>query len=236
MLNGWLQTIVRARPSKMLFSNCCNRNKKLKLLVTRITTNRRKSLLFQAALWDNVDLLVDLLQEDHDIDCLDSWGRTPLHAAAISSNSKCLQVLINAGADINKQCGLRGENKTALHLCSELGYQSNVETLLSAQASFTLRDLNEMTAIDLARRNGHEDCVKSLQASVGEFNRLFLRSQFIRELKFIKRNTSDLITRKSCFTLICISFRDSWEPRKCRIVLLTSARVKTKKMAGNIFH
>lgn len=152
-----------------MFLHCFNRNKKLKQLVARIETNRTNSLLTQAALWDNVDLLLDLLQEDHDINCVDSWGRSPLHAAAVSSNSKCLQVLINAGADINKQCGLRGENKSALHLCAELGYQSNVETLLNAQASFTVRDLNELTALDLARRNGHEDCVRALQAAVGEF-------------------------------------------------------------------
>lgn len=159
-----------------MFSNCRSRNKKFKLLVARINLNRTNSLLIQAALWDNVDLLVDLLQEDHDIDCVDSWGRTPLHAAAISSNSKCLQVLINAGADINKQCGLRGENKTALHLSSELGYLTNVETLLSAQASFTLRDLNDLTALDLARRNSHEECVKALQTAVGEFCQFILCS------------------------------------------------------------
>lgn len=153
-----------------MFVNCWQRNKKLKLLVARITANRTNSLLIQAALWDNVDLLLDLLQDDHDINCVDSWGRTPLHAAAVSSNSKCLQVLINAGADINKQCGLRGENKSALHLCAELGYQSNVETLLNAQASFTVRDMNDLTALDLARRNGHEDCVKTLQAAIGELN------------------------------------------------------------------
>lgn len=125
-------------------------------------------MLIQAALWDNVDLLLDLLQEDHDINCVDSWGRTSLHAAAVSNNSKCLQVLINAGADINKQCGARGDNKTALHLCAELGYLSNVETLLSAQVSFTVHDSNELTALDLAKRNCHEECVKALQSAIGE--------------------------------------------------------------------
>lgn len=152
-----------------MFANCCNnQNKKFKQLVVRITANPTNSLLTQAALWDNVELLLDLLQEDHDINCVDSWGRTPLHAAAVSSSSKCLQVLINAGADINKQCGLRGENKTALHLSAELGYQSNVDTLLDAQASFSILDFNEMNALDLARRNGHENCVKSLRAAMGE--------------------------------------------------------------------
>lgn len=156
-----------------MFSHCFVRNKKFKLLVARIQHNRTNSLIIQAALWDNVDLLLDLLQEDHDIDCVDSWGRTPLHAAAVSSHSKCLQVLINAGADINKQCGTRGENKSALHLCAELGYLSNVETLLEAQASFIVRDVNDLTALDLARRNGHEECVNALQAAVGEYQALF---------------------------------------------------------------
>lgn len=145
-----------------------NGKKRFKSFVARIDFHRNNSLLVQAALWDNVDLLLDLLQEDHDIDCVDSWGRTPLHAAAVSSSSKCLQVLINAGADVNRQCGERGEAKTALHLCSELGYKSNVETLLGAQASFVLRDSNGMTAMDYAERNGHEDCVKCIQAAMGK--------------------------------------------------------------------
>ena len=175
-----------------MFANCCNNwNKKFKQLVERINDNRNNSFLTQAALWDNVELLLDLLQEDHDIDCVDSWGRTPLHAAAVSSNSKCLQVLINAGADINKQCGLRGENKTALHLSAELGYLSNVNTLLDAQASFTLLDLNKMTALDLARRNAHEDCVKSLQAAVGELIYLnqfnYLRSLVRSEINSMRQ-------------------------------------------------
>lgn len=151
-----------------MFSKCFNRNKKIHQLVARINSNRTNSLIIQAALWDNVELLLDLLQDDHDIDCLDSWGRTALHAASVSTNSKCLQVLINAGADINRQCGTRGENKTALHLCAELGYLSNVATLLEAQASFTIKDSNGLTALDLATRNGHEDCIKALQAVVGE--------------------------------------------------------------------
>lgn len=153
-----------------MFLHCCNHNRKIRKLVASININRNNSLLIQAALWDNVDLLLDLLQEDHNINCVDSWGRGPIHAAAVSSNSKCLQVLINAGADINRQCGERGEKKTALHLCAELGYLSNVQTLLDAQASFTIQDLNGLYALDLASRNGHEDCVRALQAAIGEFN------------------------------------------------------------------
>lgn len=62
-------------------------------------------------MWDNAELLEDLLQIDHGIDCVDSWGRSALHAASVTNNSRCLQVLINAGADINLQCGPRGDYK-----------------------------------------------------------------------------------------------------------------------------
>jgi hypothetical protein len=56
--------------------------------------NFKLVLFFKAALWDNAELLEDLLKEEgHLVNCLDSWGRTPLHAAAIS-DSKCLDLLI----------------------------------------------------------------------------------------------------------------------------------------------
>lgn len=73
--------------------------------------------MFQAALWDNTELLEDLLAGGQHlfINSQDSWGRTPLHAAAITENSKCLQILLNAGADCNIQCGPRGENKVRLN-------------------------------------------------------------------------------------------------------------------------
>lgn len=55
--------------------------------------------LFQAALWDNAELLEDLLHGDQlaHINSQDSWGRTPLHAAATNSKSRCLPVLLRAG-------------------------------------------------------------------------------------------------------------------------------------------
>lgn len=66
-------------------------------------------------MWDNTELLEDLLAGGQQlfINSQDSWGRTPLHAAAITENSHCLEILLNAGADPNIPCGPRGENKVA---------------------------------------------------------------------------------------------------------------------------
>ncbi|KAL9695579.1 hypothetical protein quinque_014864 [Culex quinquefasciatus] len=126
-------------------------------------------LLHQAALWDNVELLEDLLQEEtHLIDCLDSWGRAPIHAAAITADSRCLPMLINAGANVDATCGPRGDSKTALHLSAEHGHVSNVRVLLDAGASFVAKDKNGLTALDLAERSGHDTCVGLLKEAAGE--------------------------------------------------------------------
>ena len=44
-----------------------------------------------AALWDNAELLEDLLNNGDELKCLDardSWGRSALHAAATNANSR----------------------------------------------------------------------------------------------------------------------------------------------------
>ena len=53
-------------------------------------------LLHQAALWDNATLLEDLLagEEREYLDSCDSWGRSPVHAAATTEQSQCLVILL----------------------------------------------------------------------------------------------------------------------------------------------
>ena len=60
----------------------------------------------QAALWDNAELLEDLLasEEIAHIGSRDSWGRTPLHAAATTYSSRCLRVLLQSGGESTPGC------------------------------------------------------------------------------------------------------------------------------------
>ncbi|KAL0267443.1 UNVERIFIED_CONTAM: hypothetical protein PYX00_009712 [Menopon gallinae] len=127
-------------------------------------------LLHQAALWDNCELLEDLLrgeQKAH-INSQDSWGRTPLHAAAITNKSRCLAVLLEAGANPNIPCGPRGEYRTALHTSAKFGFVSNVKTLLNYGAALTVKDKLGLTPLDIAERSEHLECVSVLQQAANE--------------------------------------------------------------------
>ncbi|XP_050296551.1 leucine-rich repeat serine/threonine-protein kinase 1 isoform X5 [Anthonomus grandis grandis] len=122
-------------------------------------------LLHQAALWDNTELLEDLLEGGQQtfLNSQDSWGRTPLHAAVITEDSKCLHLLLNAGADANMKCGPRGEYKTALHVCAEYGHSNNMKTLLQHNADFRITDGNGFTPLDIAEKCGNTECVELIK-------------------------------------------------------------------------
>ncbi|XP_043282367.1 leucine-rich repeat serine/threonine-protein kinase 1 isoform X2 [Venturia canescens] len=122
-------------------------------------------LLHQAALWDNAELLEDLLRGEHSqyTNSQDSWGRTPLHAAAITENSRCLGVLLGCGANPNIACGPRGQYRTPLHVCVEHGNCWNIEKLLEYKADLTIRDGNGLTPSDVAAKSEDVKCLEMLK-------------------------------------------------------------------------
>ncbi|XP_043263337.1 leucine-rich repeat serine/threonine-protein kinase 1 [Colletes gigas] len=128
-------------------------------------------LLHQAALWDNAELLEDLLRGEHAqyINSQDSWGRTPLHAAAITENSRCLDVLLSASANPNIPCGPRGHYRTPLHICAEHGHSSNIEKLLEFKADLMIADNNDLKPVDVAEKNMQDVCTNLLKLGAEKY-------------------------------------------------------------------
>lgn len=124
-------------------------------------------LLHQAALWDNAELLEDLLHADQlqHIDGVDAWGRTPLHAAATTENSSCLRILLQSGANPNIPCGPRGEYRTSLHVTAEYGHVNNLRLLLSHDARIDVRDGLGFSPLDLALKGSHIECASALKTA-----------------------------------------------------------------------
>ncbi|KAH0560147.1 leucine-rich repeat serine/threonine-protein kinase 1 [Cotesia glomerata] len=128
-------------------------------------------LLHQAALWDNAELLEDLLRGEHAqyINNQDSWGRAPLHAAAITENSRCLGVLLSAGANPNIPCGPRGQYRTPLHVCAEHGHSGNIKKLLEYNVNLGAVDANNINPLAIAEKNNDTTCVILLEKAAEKY-------------------------------------------------------------------
>lgn len=72
--------------------------------------------LLQAALWDNVELLQELLASGAEVNARDASQRTALHAAALAERSACLLALCRAGADTDARSDAHTGEKVHLAL------------------------------------------------------------------------------------------------------------------------
>ncbi|XP_068625771.1 leucine-rich repeat serine/threonine-protein kinase 1 [Battus philenor] len=120
-------------------------------------------LLHQAALWDNVELLQELVASGADVNARDSHQRTALHAAALAERSRCLHALLAAGADPDARSDESTGGKTALHTAAERGHAENVRALLAAGARAELTDAAGDVALALAERGCHRHAALALR-------------------------------------------------------------------------
>uniref|UniRef100_A0A1B6DQ53 non-specific serine/threonine protein kinase n=1 Tax=Clastoptera arizonana TaxID=38151 RepID=A0A1B6DQ53_9HEMI len=192
-------------------------------------------LLHQAALWDNAELLEDLLRGDQHshINSQDSWGRTPLHAASTTENSRCLRVLLQAGANPNIACGPRGENRTPLHVCSEHGFVGNVMLLVAHKGDLVARDSEGLTPLDIAEKGEHIECMHILKqaADSRELNRhnahLALRDALSTgELPLIKTIISQLGNEAELVV--------NMAPNGCNTLLYTACEMGRKDIVKSL--
>ncbi|XP_041989151.1 leucine-rich repeat serine/threonine-protein kinase 1 isoform X2 [Aricia agestis] len=125
--------------------------------------NFQGRLLHQAALWDNLELLQELISNGAEVDARDSHQRNALHAAALAERSRCLPALCAAGADVNARSDEETGGKTALHIAAERGHAENVRALLAAGAALAATTAAGDTALALAERHRHRHAANLLR-------------------------------------------------------------------------
>lgn len=77
----------------------------------------------------------------------DGEGLAPIHWAADSGFSEILEILINAGADVNLR---DADGQTALHYASSCGHSQCVKSLLQHGAKIDITDNENCTALSVA--------------------------------------------------------------------------------------
>ena len=108
-------------------------------------------LLHTAARFRNPAVVQALLNAGAAIDARNDSGCTALHAAATQTfKAEVLEVLLEAGADVNVQCEFKGRPSgvTPLHLAAQYNDELSItETLLRAGADLDAREFNGETPL-----------------------------------------------------------------------------------------
>ncbi|KAM9310006.1 inversin [Pholidichthys leucotaenia] len=98
--------------------------------------------------------------KDHE----DQFGRTPLMYCVLADRLDCAEILLKAGASVNKT---DHSQRTALHLAAQKGNVRFLKLLLSRRANWLQKDLEEMTPLHLATRHPSPKALALLLKHIG---------------------------------------------------------------------
>jgi hypothetical protein len=119
---------------------------------------RRTALLF--ASFNGHTAVAQLLDQGATLNQRDAVGRTALMFAATGANAETVELLLEAGAEVNAVDA--DEKFTALMHAAAEGQVKVVGVLLKHNADSAIRDTDGDTAQDFAARNGHAEVVRLL--------------------------------------------------------------------------
>ncbi|MED6235015.1 hypothetical protein ATANTOWER_012756 [Ataeniobius toweri] len=94
----------------------------------------------------------------------DQFGRTPLMYCVLADRLDCAEVLLKAGASVNKT---DHSQRSALHLAAQKGNMRFLKLLLSRRANCLQKDLEGMTPLHLATRHPSPKALALLLKHIG---------------------------------------------------------------------
>ena len=102
-----------------------------------------------------------MLQEGVPVDCVNGWGnQTALFPLALSNKTDVIRLLLQKGADVNKQDDI---GDTPLHWAAMGDSTEVIAMLIEHGASINITNDKGEKPIDLARRLGSEAAVRMLE-------------------------------------------------------------------------
>ncbi|XP_055359449.1 inversin isoform X2 [Betta splendens] len=122
------------------------------------------SQVHAAAVNGNRSALLRLITEPSLRDREDQFGRTPLMYCVLADRLDCAEILLKAGASVNKT---DHSQRAALHLAAQKGNVRFLKLLLSRRANWLQKDLEEMTPLHLATRHPSPKALALLLKHIG---------------------------------------------------------------------
>ena len=139
--------------SYLLFNTLPEKNK-----VLNLSDNERS--LFSNSFTGDVESIEKLVDNQVNVNVKNENGMTPLMIATQNSHVQLVEVLIQAGADVNTFNSVTGD--TSLIYASDSGQSSCMQKLLEYNAKVNIHGKNGDTALICAARNGHDKCLQVL--------------------------------------------------------------------------
>ncbi|KAI4882066.1 hypothetical protein NFI96_028314 [Prochilodus magdalenae] len=127
-----------------------------------------------AAHFGKLECVLRLVQVGCEVNAVTSrFAQTPAHIAAFGGHPECLLWLLQAGADINRQVrDLDCMGETPIHKAARAGSMECISALLISGAKPELRNENGLTAADLARTQGFQECDQLLSNAENQLKQL----------------------------------------------------------------
>ena len=114
--------------------------------------------LWNAAIDNDANKLIKLLNAKHDPNKKDNSGYTALHYAARAGHNDILKILLSHGANPNSVT--TAGCTTPLHRAAYMGNLETVEILLKNQANVNISDSDGKTALHKCAEKGQYNCAK----------------------------------------------------------------------------
>ncbi|CAG0882307.1 unnamed protein product [Darwinula stevensoni] len=124
-----------------------------------------QTALHLAVIHGHVSVAKFLLQVGAPCNVRDSVGLTPLHYACRINQAELVSQLMDHGA--NPQVRSSHNNEVALQEAAKVGAHPCIEALLKGGAPIRPRTLDSLTPSDIAREEGHLDCLRLLGRLTG---------------------------------------------------------------------
>ncbi|XP_041844908.1 inversin isoform X2 [Melanotaenia boesemani] len=145
---------------------CCTPiNTDMALVTSSLGPASLGSQVHAAAVNRDRSALVKLITAEPSLtDHEDQFGRTPLMYCVLADRLDCAEILLKAGALVNKT---DHSQRTALHMAAQKGNVRFLKLLLSRRANWLQKDLEGMTPLHLATRHPSPKALALLLKHIG---------------------------------------------------------------------
>jgi len=126
-------------------------------------TNEELKRVFNAAKFDRIDELKELIEKGAPVDCTPYGSQSPTYIAAFYGKLRSLKYLTAANADLNK---IEKDGFTPSHASSSEGHVECLRWLQENGGSLQVATTTGQTCLSLARRANRKDCIRFLESVV----------------------------------------------------------------------